>query len=90
MINNSCYSSNSCWSSTKRELLPYRKNEIEKCLYSEDFDEKYFLYLVKDFRKLRKEIIDEEHKMNEEYNNSKKNAKNFEEVLSDLIKGIKK
>ena len=90
MINNSCYSSNSCWSSTKRELLPYRKNEIEKCLYSENFDEKYFLYLVKDFRKLRKEIEDEENKMNKELNNSKKDIRNIEEVLGDLIKKIKK
>lgn len=59
-------------------------------MYSDDFDEQYFLYLVKDFRELRKEIEDEEHKMYEEQNNSKKDIKNIEEVLDDLIKRIKK
>ena len=81
---------NSYWTSSKRELLPYKKNEIEKCLYSEDFDEQYFLYLVKDFRELRKEIEDEEQKMNKKLNNSKKDIRNIEEVLDDLIKRIKK
>ena len=91
MINSCCDSINSCYGySIKRELLPQQKNEIEKYLYSEDFDEQYFLYLVKEFRKLRKEIIDEEHKMDERYNNSKKYAKNFEEILGDLIKKNKK
>lgn len=77
---------NSYWFSSKRELLPYKKNEIEKYLYSEDFNEQYFLYLVKDFRKLRKEIEDEELKMNKELNNSNKDVRNFEDVLDNLIK----
>ena len=77
---------NSYWFSSKRELLPYKKNEIEKYLYSEDFNEQYFLYLVKDFRKLRKEIEDEELKMNKELNNSDKVKGNFEDILNNLIK----
>lgn len=81
---------NSCYGySIYRELLPYKKNEIEKYLYSDDFDEQYFLYLVKDFRKLRKEIADEEKKMDEEYNHKDENIKNIEEVLDGLIKRIK-
>lgn len=73
------------FSSIKNELLIERKKDIEKYLYDEDFNEQYFLGLVKDFRKLRKEILDEEYKMFVKLNGKQIN-RNFEEVLDNLIK----
>ena len=73
------------FSSIKNELLIERKKDIEKYLYDEDFKEQYFLGLVKNFRKLRKEILDEEYKMFVKLNGKQIN-RNFEDVLDNLIK----
>ena len=73
------------FSSIKNELLIERKKDIEKYLYDEDFNEQYFLGLVKAFRKLRKEILDEEYTMFVKLNGKQIN-RNFEEVLDNLIK----
>lgn len=68
MINSYCNSDiNVGFYSPMNELLIERKKDIEKYLYAEDFNEQYFLGLVKDFRKLRKEIKEEENKMYKEY-----------------------
>lgn len=73
------------FSSIKNELLIERKKDIENYLYGEDFNEQYFLGLVKDFRKLRKEILDEEYTMFVKLND-KQIYRNFENVLDNLIK----
>lgn len=73
------------FSSIKNELLIERKKDIENYLYGEDFNEQYFLGLVKDFRKLRKEILDEEYTMFVKLND-KQIYRNFEDVLDNLIK----
>ena len=73
------------FSSIKNELLIERKKDIENYLYGEDFNEQYFLGLVKDFRKLRKEILDEEYTMFVKLND-KQIYRNFEDILNNLIK----